>query len=129
MPRHGRIVLALRIWGSFLSIRLRRRAQPLPQLVERLGRPGGSRRADPPARLARAVDRCLRISPLWEARCLDASLVLYGLLRRQGESAQLVIGLPEDADGHEAHAWVEIDGVDVGPPPGRGTHVRMASFG
>jgi hypothetical protein len=51
-------------------------------------------------------------------RCLINALVLFRLLREQGEAAILVIGLPEVATDERAHAWVEVDGRDVGPPPG-----------
>jgi hypothetical protein len=55
--------------------------------------------------------------------------VLFTLLRRRGSQAELVIGLPENASTHEAHAWVELDGRDVGPPPGQNGHVQLARFG
>ncbi len=44
--------------------------------------------------------------------------MLYRLLREQGDAAELVIGLPKNPADKSAHAWVELDGVDVGPPPG-----------
>ena len=61
--------------------------------------------------------------------CLMSALVLTDLLRGQGQDAELVIGLPEDARDHRAHAWVELGGNDVGPPPGRGRHAPLARFG
>ena len=39
---------------------------------------------------------------------------------------ELVIGLPEQAKDERAHAWVELEGRDVGPPPGRAGHLEMA---
>jgi hypothetical protein len=128
VSRSEKIALAVRIWLSFFLVRLRLRRRPLPELATRLGKRGRAKRAYPPARLGRAVDRCLRIGR-WQPTCLAESLVLFRLLRRQGEAALLVIGLPEDAKNKDAHAWVEIDGVDVGPPPGRGANVAMARFG
>jgi hypothetical protein len=56
------------------------------------------------------------------------ALVLFRLLREQGDAAELVIGLPENPGGKDAHAWVELEGVDVGPPPGRSGHDEMARF-
>lgn len=41
----------------------------------------------------------------------------------------LVIGLPEEPVDERAHAWVELEGRDVGPPPGRGNHVELARYG
>ena len=60
--------------------------------------------------------------------CLVNALVLYRLLREQGDHAELVIGLPAKAADKDAHAWVELDGVDMGPPPGRSGHAEMARF-
>jgi hypothetical protein len=54
--------------------------------------------------------------------------VLYRLLREQGDAAVLVVGLPEAAINKDAHAWVELNGIDVGPPPGRAGHEPMARF-
>ena len=57
-----------------------------------------------------------------------SSLVLYRLLREQGDDAELVIGLPQTPADKDAHAWVELAGRDVGPPPGRGPHEELARF-
>ena len=65
--------------------------------------------------------RSTRIVARARARC-------YRLLREQGDEPELVIGLPQTAADKDAHAWVELDGVDVGPPPGRGTHEELARF-
>ncbi len=125
----AKMVLALRIWTSFLRVQLRLRRTPLPALVTGLGRSGGScRRRHPPARLSRAVDRSLRLGSR-RPTCLARALVLFRLLREQGDPAELVIGLPQQAAGQEAHAWVELEGLDVGPPPGRGEHVALGRFG
>jgi Transglutaminase-like superfamily len=123
-----KLELALRIWVRFGVIQLSLRRKPLPDLVARLARPASrARRHHPPARLSRAVDRALRVGGR-EPTCLVNSLVLFRLLREQGDEAQLVIGLPEDGRSRIAHAWVELDGRDVGPAPGRGTHEPLARF-
>ena len=72
--------------------------------------------------------RSLRIGGI-RPRCLYNALVLYRLLREQGDQAVLVIGLPPTAANEEAHAWVELSGYDVGPPPGRNGHEPLARFG
>jgi hypothetical protein len=54
--------------------------------------------------------------------------VLFRQLKRQGDDVELVIGLPIGAMDKEAHAWVEIDGHDVGPPPGRGMHEPLVRY-
>jgi len=43
--------------------------------------------------------------------CLEESLVLAYLLRRQGIEAQLRIGVKKNIPKFEAHAWVECGGV------------------
>jgi hypothetical protein len=40
----------------------------------------------------------------------------------------LVIGLPEEGEEITAHAWIEIGGVDIGPPPGKGVHEMMVRY-
>jgi hypothetical protein len=123
-----KLVLAARIWLTFLVVRRRIRS-PLPELVGELGRGGAqrSRRREDPRRLARGVHRALRVGRR-RPTCIVASLVLFRLLRRQGEAADVVIGLPAEPTGKNAHAWVELDGCVIGPPPGRLGHIRLARF-
>jgi hypothetical protein len=121
-------VTAARIWWSFATVARGTRRHPLPAFVGRYGRPkrASSMRADP-RRLGRMVFQVLRLGP-WRARCLHTSLVLLRLLKQQGDPAELVIGLPLEPRDKDAHAWIEIDGVDVGPPPGRGRHQELARY-
>jgi Transglutaminase-like superfamily len=122
--------LAARIWWCFLTTLLRLKRAPLPLLMARLGDRSASAdsRSIDPRRLGRIVQRVLRLGR-WQARCLWSSLVLFQLLRRQGVEPQLVIGLPLVPKDKDAHAWVEIDGEDVGPPPGRSGHQELARYG
>jgi hypothetical protein len=125
----NRAALAARIWYWYFRIRLRLRKRDLVHVVESLGRPG---RAAPcpiePRRLGRIVDRSLPFR-LSRATCLARSLILYRLLRGQGLEPQLVIGLRHRSTTHEAHAWIEVDGKDVGPPPGGRHFVPLARYG
>jgi len=100
---------------------------PLPLLAQELGRAPISTNRQPPRVLSGAVDRSLRLGP-FRTRCLFGALVLFRLLREQGDPVELVIGLPADARDHAAHAWVELGGIDLGPPPGRGNHSELARF-
>ena len=122
-----KVLLATRVWVRFALVSIRVRRQPLPRLVAQLTAVDGGppRTHHAPATLARAVDRCLRIGS-HRPRCLINALVLYRLLREQGDPVELVIGLPEQAADERAHAWVELEGRDVGPPPGRAGHSEMA---
>jgi hypothetical protein len=102
--------------------------EPLPALASSFGnvqRRNGERL--PPRQLAWAIDRTLRIGSR-RPRCIFNALVMYRLLREQGDDAVLVIGLPNQAITKDAHAWVELAGTDVGPPPGRAGHEPMARF-
>jgi hypothetical protein len=53
---------------------------------------------------------------------------MYEILHQQGAAPELVIGLPNEARSHEAHAWIELDSVDVGPPPGRTGHDELVRY-
>ena len=73
------------------------------------------------------MSRSLGLGP-FRARCLFTSMVLFRMLRDQGDDAELVIGLPLEPKDKDAHAWVELGGRDVGPPPGRGRHEELARY-
>ena len=124
-----KVELAVRIWILFFGVVFRLRRQPLPLLLDELGRVEPPHRIPlSPRRLGRVVHRSLAVGP-HKPRCLTSSLVLYRLLCEQGAAPQLVIGLPHLPTDKDAHAWVELDGVDVGPPPGRAGHHEMARYG
>jgi transglutaminase superfamily protein len=124
----ARLGLAVRIWTAFVRVRWTTKRHPLPVAIARLGTSGGpSRYRIEPRRLGSIVARVLRFGS-WRARCLWTALVLYGLLRDQGDEAELVIGLPLEPKDFDAHAWVEIRGDDVGPPPGQGRHQELARY-
>jgi hypothetical protein len=57
----------------------------------------------------RMVQLAARYCQPW-ANCLKKSLVLWGLLRRQGIESELRIGVQKEAGNFAAHAWVEYDG-------------------
>lgn len=123
-----RTALGFRIALDAVMVRASVRRVPLPVLVERLGRPGRGRLRIEPRRLGRIVYRVMNAGP-FRPRCLTMALVHLRMLHRQGTPADLVVGLPAAAVDHQAHAWVEIDGRDVGPPPGKGTHRELARYG
>lgn len=121
--------LAARVWYSFVVVVIGLRRLPLPELVLRLGDEGPRmRRVEDPVWLGRVVWRVLHVGR-WRPRCLHNSLVLLRLLRLQARPAELVIGLPHTPTDRDAHAWVELSGVDVGPPPGRAGHVELVRYG
>jgi hypothetical protein len=125
-----------RIWATAVAVVMGLRRERLPALIARLGAPATSaadaRSAEahpplPPALLSRAVSRGLRLGP-WQPRCLVRALVLYRLLRAQGEESVLVIGLDAVRPTTEAHAWVELDGRDIGPVPGAFGHRALVRY-
>jgi hypothetical protein len=61
---------------------------------------------------ARLVAIAARHGP-FRATCLHQSLRLQALLRRRGLDAQLKFGVRRDGTVIEAHAWVELAGVDL----------------
>ena len=129
LPFRIKSSLAVRICCSFVQAHREVRRHPLPIAVRRLG--AGARNPGyyvPPKRLGSAVVRVLWLTPR-KPRCLFSALVLYRLLRAQGDDAELVIGLPQVTSSKDAHAWIEIAGVDVGPPPGRSGHVELTRYG
>jgi hypothetical protein len=129
LPLATKARLTARIGSTFLLVHWRLRRAPLPKVVESFA--DRHRRALPrleARRLSRIVHGTLHVGP-YRPRCLVNALVLFRLLRAQGDAAELVIGLPHDPRDEEAHAWVEVERIDVGPPPGRGTHEELARYG
>lgn len=122
----GKIRLLAVVWWTAARVVIALRRAPLPRVVDHLAVADGRARR-PPALLSRAVSRGLRIGP-WVPRCLVRSLVLYRLLRAQGDPAFLVIGLPGERPTRDAHAWVELDRRDMGPDPGAAGHEPLARY-
>lgn len=59
---------------------------------------------------ARMIEAASR-EGLRRGNCLEKSLALWWLLRREGISSELRIGARKTPSALEAHAWVERDGV------------------
>jgi hypothetical protein len=122
------VVLVGRVWATFFGLVVRLRRRTLPEVVDALNAaPRRHPRRRPPGRLSRTSYRLLRLGP-YRPRCLYRALVLFRLLRLQGDRPVLVIGLPEAATGKDAHAWVELEGEDIGPPPGRAGHAPFVRY-
>jgi hypothetical protein len=124
----GNLALAGRIWLIYLRVAALLRRQPLHDVINSLGSTSG--RAKPPdvaTHYSRAIHRALRLGDR-RPRCLPSALVLYRLLRAGNIPAELVIGLPATPTSPIAHAWVELDGQDIGPPPGRHHHEELARY-
>ena len=128
LPLPSKAALLIRIWYWYARIRHALREGNLVEVVNKLGDVDGRHRYGiAPARLGRIVDRALPLS-LTGATCLAKSLVLFRLLHWSGFEPELVVGLPATPANHEAHAWDEIEGVDVGPPPGGAGFTVLARY-
>jgi hypothetical protein len=125
----GKISLSLRLWVLLGRVYVGVKRNSLPKFIEELRETQANAQTKfEPARLGRIVEKVLRVGP-WRARCLFTSLVLYRLLLEQGDHPEVVIGLPREPRDKDAHAWIEIGGRDVGPPPGRSRHEVLARYG
>ena len=63
---------------------------------------------------------------LYGGNCLSRSLTLWWLLRRQGITSDLRIGVRKSEGQFEAHAWVEVEGYPLNA--GQKVHQRYAAF-
>ena len=97
----GLRVLGFRRWKKLLE-RVGTRSQPHARLP-----PGAA--LDQGRRIARAVHSAELHGP-GKPNCLQRSIVLWWLLRREGVGAELHIGARKQSENFEAHAWVELNG-------------------
>ena len=65
-----------------------------------------------PALVARVVRIAATYGP-YRATCLPRSVALWALLRRDGFTPVVTIGVRKGPRGVEAHAWVEVAGVTL----------------
>jgi hypothetical protein len=122
----GKAALLARVWLVAVRVWFAVRRHSLDEVAATLGETTAEPRVST-ALLSRAVSRGLRVGS-WQPRCLVRSLVLYRLLRAQGDPAELVIGLPIRPRNHEAHSWVELAGRDVGPAPGSSGYLELTRY-
>ena len=95
----GLRLVGFRRWKTLL-VRL---APPKPDATQPLGQ-ARIETAREIARIQQAVSRHL----VFNASCLEQSLVLWWLAARRGIPAELRIGARKQAGRFEAHAWVEL---------------------
>ncbi len=78
---------------------------------------------------ARKIARLVRAAAnhgLYGANCLEQSLVLWCLLKRNGLESEVRIGARKEEDQLQAHAWVECCGVALNED--RGVDERYSPF-
>lgn len=123
-----KVVLAIRVLVLAGYVTIATRIRSLPRVVATLAdSSGGSRLGLGPVQVGRIVTTTLTIGRR-RPRCLIAALVAFRLCRVEGHPVELVIGLPKHPTDKDAHAWLEMAGADVGPPPGRLGHVELARY-
>lgn len=76
-------------------------------------------------RTCRMVRAALHYFPV-KFTCLEESLTLWFLLRKQGISSRLRIGVRKTDEKFEAHAWVELAGEALNQP--EHLHRHYAAF-
>jgi len=109
------------------SLRLRGYKQTYTSLQKKLDpdvglKSGSGKEVQKTSRMVRAA---FRYSPA-KFTCLEQSLTLWYLLRKQGIATQLRIGVRKMDGNFEAHAWVEHEGVAL-EQPGE-IHQHYAAF-
>jgi transglutaminase superfamily protein len=117
--RFVRWSLHLRGYGKTFTS-LQKRVSPQAQGVET--RPGVREDVQLTCRMVRAAVRY----SLAQFTCLEESLTLWYLLRKQGIPACLRIGVRKENEKFEAHAWVELGGEGLNQP--EATHRHYAAF-
>lgn len=68
---------------------------------------------------AQHAQRLIRLAArlhLLSMSCLPRALTLRWMLVRRGIPAQVQIGATKDSQGFHAHAWLEVNGQQVGEP-------------
>lgn len=123
----NRYRLAVRIVSRFVLVSRLLAKLSLPEVVDALSSREVRHRKEDPGRIRYGIDRLL-MRPGFRFRCLPRALVMFTLLVEQGDRPRLLIGLPLEPASTETHAWIELDGHDVGPSPGKSGHEAIASY-
>lgn len=123
---------ALRALGTLALVRLALRLLAFGKvrmLIDRLAKAPMTAQDPAVARaVRRAVSRAARTIP--GSVCLAQALTAELLLRRDGQSARVSIGVALDGKPIDAHAWVESAGVVVtGDSEDLGRYRTLAVFG
>jgi len=108
--------LTLLAWVWVMRVEWRRRRLPFGDLVAWLESvPSRAASTVPHEAVFAAIRRAYVLSP-FRPTCLRESLAALGLLRSLGFPARLAIGVKVAEAPVDAHAWVELNGVALGPP-------------
>jgi Transglutaminase-like superfamily len=111
------------------SLRVRGYNKTFSSLQARVNPAAPAQSADSDAEQLRKTSRMVRAAvhhSLLHFTCLEESLGLWYLLRKQGIAPQLRIGVRKENGKFEAHAWVEHGGEALNQP--EATHLHYAAF-
>jgi hypothetical protein len=67
--------------------------------------------------------------PWMNALCLPRALAAHAMLRRRGIASRLCLGVARNADGLDAHAWIEVGDDKIVGAAGAEKFTRLAEFG
>ena len=111
-PHDAALSARMALWVVLVSVLAR--LMPLPvahRLVSTRVRRPRRPSADVPARLARTVDRLLRLDVfMYRRSCWRRALVLHRFLALHGIDSRVNFGLKKTNGGLQGHAWLERDG-------------------
>jgi Transglutaminase-like superfamily len=119
------ISLSLKMRGFRATQELLFRFHPLVHQISQDDSPGLLRDIELTQVTARMVNAAVRHAR-GASTCLEKSLALWWLLRRQGIASELRIGARKTGGKFEAHAWVEREGVALSEP--QQEHRHYATF-
>jgi len=115
------IATSLQLRGYQKTLRsLRQRAEGW--CAQPIADPQNGARVEKTCRMIRAAEQYGWV----RANCLEQSLALWYLLRRQGIVSNLRIGVRKEKEKLEAHAWVEFDGAALNQDESH--HFHYAAF-
>lgn len=107
--------MVLTAWCHLLAFWVALRTRPYPQVAQKARIPLGNH----PGIETKILTWCVGAAAgthIVRARCLERSLTLQRLLRKQGVPANLQIGVRSEGDSIAAHAWIEIEGRPIAEP-------------
>lgn len=111
-PHDAALSARMALWVVLVSFLARLMPLPLAhRLVSTRVRTGRPASADLPARLARTVDRLLRLDIfMYRRSCWRRALVLHRFLALHGIDSRVNFGLKKTSVELQGHAWLERDG-------------------
>lgn len=88
-------------------------SEPLDTLVQDLGRssPSSALGFDDTLSVIRVAEAFLARCPGVANTCLYRALGRFAVLRAEGLSVEVVIGMRDDGSHEKGHAWILVDGV------------------